>query len=88
MEKIKLGISACLLGEHVRFDSGHKLDRYLTETLGQWVEYVPVGLGCGYAGATLRRRLPTKIRRFSCQRKASPRRPESFFRNQPKALIS
>ena len=35
MEKIKLGISACLLGEHVRFDSGHKLDRYLTETLGQ-----------------------------------------------------
>jgi len=50
MEKIKLGISACLLGEHVRFDGGHKLDRYLTETLGQWVEYVPVGpeVGCGF----------------------------------------
>ena len=42
MEKIKLGISTCLLGENVRFDGGHKLDRYLTDTLGQFVEYVPV----------------------------------------------
>lgn len=42
MEKIKLGISACLLGENVRYDGGHKLDRFLTDTLGQYVEYVPV----------------------------------------------
>ncbi len=42
MEKIRLGISACLLGEKVRYDGGHKLDRFLTETLGQYVEYVPV----------------------------------------------
>src|SRR4030043_2247655 len=42
MEKIKLGISACLLGENVRYDGGHKLDRFLTETLGQYVEYIPV----------------------------------------------
>jgi uncharacterized protein YbgA (DUF1722 family)/uncharacterized protein YbbK (DUF523 family) len=42
MEKIKLGISTCLLGENVRYDGGHKLDRFLTETLGQYVEYVPV----------------------------------------------
>ncbi len=42
MEKIKLGISTCLLGEHVRYDGGHKLDRFLTDTLGQYVEYVPV----------------------------------------------
>ncbi len=40
--KIRLGISACLLGKAVRFDGGHKLDRFLTETLGQYVEYVPV----------------------------------------------
>ncbi len=40
--KIKLGISTCLLGQAVRYDGGHKLDRFLTETLGQWVEYVPV----------------------------------------------
>jgi len=42
MEKIKLGISACLLGKNVRYDGGHKLDLFLTETLGQYVEYVPV----------------------------------------------
>jgi len=42
MEKIKLGISSCLLGEKVRYDGGHKLDRFLTDTLGQYVEYVPV----------------------------------------------
>ena len=27
---------------HMRYDGGHKLDRYLTDTLGQYVEYVPV----------------------------------------------
>jgi uncharacterized protein YbgA (DUF1722 family)/uncharacterized protein YbbK (DUF523 family) len=42
MEKIRLGISTCLLGENVRYDGGHKLDRFLTDTLGQYVEYVPV----------------------------------------------
>jgi uncharacterized protein YbgA (DUF1722 family)/uncharacterized protein YbbK (DUF523 family) len=42
MEKIKLGISTCLLGENVRYDGAHKLDRFLTDTLGQYVEYVPV----------------------------------------------
>lgn len=42
MDKIRLGISTCLLGENVRFDGGHKLDRYLRDTLGAYVEYVPV----------------------------------------------
>lgn len=41
-EKIRLGISSCLMGNPVRFDGGHKHDRYLTDTLGQHVEYVPV----------------------------------------------
>ncbi len=41
-EKIRIGISACLLGENVRYDGGHQLDRYLRDTLGQYVEYVPV----------------------------------------------
>ncbi|PLX80095.1 MAG: DUF1722 domain-containing protein [Desulfuromonas sp.] len=40
--KIRLGISSCLLGEKVRFDGGHKHDRFLTETLGRYVEYFPV----------------------------------------------
>jgi uncharacterized protein YbgA (DUF1722 family)/uncharacterized protein YbbK (DUF523 family) len=42
MEKIKLGVSACLLGENVRYDGGHSHDRFLTDTLGQYIEYVPV----------------------------------------------
>ena len=40
--KIRLGISSCLLGNKVRFDGSHKRDRFLTETLGYYVEYVPV----------------------------------------------
>jgi uncharacterized protein YbgA (DUF1722 family)/uncharacterized protein YbbK (DUF523 family) len=41
-EKVRIGISSCLLGNAVRWNAGHKLDRYLTSTLGQFVEYVPV----------------------------------------------
>ena len=41
-ERLKLGISSCLLGEAVRWNGGHKLDRYLTDTLGQFVDFVPV----------------------------------------------
>jgi uncharacterized protein YbgA (DUF1722 family)/uncharacterized protein YbbK (DUF523 family) len=40
--RIRLGISACLLGEPVRFDGGHKRDAFLVETLGRFVEWVPV----------------------------------------------
>lgn len=39
---IKIGISSCLMGYKVRFDGGHKRDRFLTDTLGQYFEYVPV----------------------------------------------
>jgi len=42
LEKIKLGISSCLLGNPVRYDGGHKLDPFLTDTLGAYVEWVPV----------------------------------------------
>jgi uncharacterized protein YbgA (DUF1722 family)/uncharacterized protein YbbK (DUF523 family) len=40
--RVRLGISSCLLGNAVRWNSGHKLDRYLTLTLGQFVDYVSV----------------------------------------------
>ena len=40
--KIKIGISSCLLGINVRYDGGNKLDLYLKDTLGQVVEWVPV----------------------------------------------
>ncbi|MBN1955939.1 MAG: DUF523 and DUF1722 domain-containing protein [Anaerolineae bacterium] len=39
---IRLGISTCLLGEAVRYDGGHKLDRFLVNTLGPFVEWTPV----------------------------------------------
>jgi len=39
---LRIGISRCLLGEPVRYDGGHKLDSFLTETLGRYVEWVPV----------------------------------------------
>lgn len=42
MKKPRLGISSCLLGEHVRYDGGHRRDRYLTDVLGDFVEWVPV----------------------------------------------
>jgi uncharacterized protein YbgA (DUF1722 family)/uncharacterized protein YbbK (DUF523 family) len=42
MEKIKIGISACLLGEKVRYDGGHKLDHYITKTLGMYFDWFAV----------------------------------------------
>ncbi|MFW5875079.1 MAG: YbgA family protein [bacterium] len=41
-DKVRLGISSCLLGENVRWNGGHKLDHFLRDTLGQYVEYVSV----------------------------------------------
>ena len=41
-EKIRIGLSTCLLGENVRYDGGHKRDRFVTDTLGQFLEFVPV----------------------------------------------
>ena len=40
--QFKIGISSCLLGNEVRWNGGHKRDKYLTNILGQFVEYVPV----------------------------------------------
>ena len=39
---IRLGVSACLLGERVRHNGGHKRDAYLVERLGEFVEWVSV----------------------------------------------
>ena len=39
---IRIGISSCLLGQKVRFDAGHKRDRYVTDTLADYFEWVPV----------------------------------------------
>jgi uncharacterized protein YbgA (DUF1722 family)/uncharacterized protein YbbK (DUF523 family) len=41
-DKIKLGISSCLMGNLVRYNGQHQLDRFLTDQLGQHVAWVPV----------------------------------------------
>ena len=55
---IRVGISACLLGQQVRFDGGHKKDAFLTDVLAPHVEWVPicpeVEVGMGTPRETLR----------------------------------
>lgn len=57
-EPIRVGISSCLLGRKVRFDGGHKRDRYLTDVIGEWVEWVSVcpevEIGLGTPRPTIR----------------------------------
>lgn len=42
MEKIKIGISSCLLGEKVRYDGEQKLDPLIKDFPGQCFEYIAV----------------------------------------------
>jgi uncharacterized protein YbgA (DUF1722 family)/uncharacterized protein YbbK (DUF523 family) len=42
MEKIRIGVSKCLLGEPVRYDGQHKHDHFITDTLGRFFEFVGV----------------------------------------------
>jgi uncharacterized protein YbgA (DUF1722 family)/uncharacterized protein YbbK (DUF523 family) len=39
---VRIGISACLLGEKVRWNGDHKRDAFLVDTVGRFVEFVPV----------------------------------------------
>lgn len=41
-KRLRIGVSSCLLGEEVRFDGGHKHDRWITDALGLYVDFVPV----------------------------------------------
>ncbi|MEZ5470839.1 MAG: DUF523 and DUF1722 domain-containing protein [Marinicella sp.] len=42
MEKIKVGISACLLGHQVRFNGSHKNSVFCHDVLSQWFDFVPL----------------------------------------------
>lgn len=59
--RLRVAVSSCLLGQPVRFDAGHKRDRFLVETLGRFVDWVPVcpelesGLGVPREPLQLRR---------------------------------
>ena len=62
-DRPRIGISACLLGEAVRFDAGHKRDPFLVETIGphvEWVEVCPeVEAGFGTPRPSMRLTLKT-----------------------------
>ena len=57
-DPISIGISACLLGQEVRYNGGHSRDRFVTDTLGQYLRFVPVcpevECGLGVPRETLR----------------------------------
>jgi uncharacterized protein YbbK (DUF523 family) len=40
--RIKIGISSCLLGNNVRYDGGNRLDQHLCDMLGRIIDWVPV----------------------------------------------
>lgn len=40
--QIKIGVSSCLMGNTVRYDGGHKHNRYLSDILGRFFQLVPV----------------------------------------------
>ena len=50
MDKIRIGVSKCLLGEPVRYDGQHKHDHFITDTLGLFFEFVGVcpEVECGF----------------------------------------
>lgn len=55
---IKIGISSCLMGENVRFDSGHKRNSFIMNVLTPHFEFVPfcpeVDIGLGTPRETIR----------------------------------
>ena len=54
---MKIAVSACLLGEKVRFDAGHKHDHFITDELGKFASFVtfcPEHLAFGTPRPTVR----------------------------------
>jgi len=56
--KIKIGISSCLTGENVRFDSGHKRNSFIMNVLASHFQFMPfcpeVEIGLGVPRETIR----------------------------------
>lgn len=56
--RIQIGISACVAGEKVRFDSGHKESRFVTGELSRYFSLLPVcpeiGIGLPVPRPTIR----------------------------------
>jgi uncharacterized protein YbbK (DUF523 family) len=58
MSEIMIGVSACLPGEQVRYDAGHKRNAFLLKDLAPHVRFVPVcpevGIGLGVPREAIR----------------------------------
>jgi len=56
--RIRVGVSACLLGENVRHNGGHKRSPFVTEALSRYVRFEPVcpemGIGLGVPREAIR----------------------------------
>lgn len=56
--KPKIAVSSCLLGEEVRYDGGHKNNRYVSRVLVDYFDFVPlcpeVAIGLGIPRPTIR----------------------------------
>jgi hypothetical protein len=70
--RVCLGVSACLLGAPVRFDGGHKRNRFIIEQLGEHFDFL------AFRNATRRALAPgEKKRRHSCCWGVSTKAPGS-----------
>jgi uncharacterized protein YbbK (DUF523 family) len=67
MQRIRIGVSSCLLGNRVRYDGTHKCDPLIVETLGELFDFVPicpeVAIGMGVPRLPIRLQgQPTQLR--------------------------
>lgn len=69
-EKIPIGISSCLVGQKVRHDGASKTSHYITDTLGQyfdWISFCPeVSVGMGVPRPTIHLELIEEDTRLIC----------------------
>ncbi|MFQ5545209.1 MAG: DUF523 domain-containing protein [Acidiferrobacterales bacterium] len=67
MQRIRIGVSSCLLGNRVRYDGTHKCDPLIVETLGELFDFVPIcpemAIGMGVPRPPIRLQAqPTQLR--------------------------
>lgn len=91
---IRVGISACLLGEAVRYDGGHKRDRYIVDTLAEYFEWLPVcpevefGMGTPREPIRLQRRGDDDVRLVTIDTKKDITQPMRRFARRRAAALA
>jgi len=88
--KPKIAISACLLGENVRFNGGHKQSLLCSQTLADYFDFVPlcpeVAIGLGIPREPIRAQ--DRVKAFLKEVRSEPRGPQLFLsRTAPEFLI-